>query len=91
MLRLYFHLRIKRKRHQLQLMLMRHIILEKPYSCSIWVKPRSQSFWNETMINYWDEDDWIKNMRMSKEAFDYLCTELSLYISKEDTKFRKCI
>ena len=55
----------------------------------LWVKKRNQNFWYETMCNYWD--DWIKNIRMSKDAFNYLCQELSPFISKEDTNFRKCV
>ena len=65
-------------------------IRSKKHPLSIWVKPRSQSFWYETMINHWDEEDWIKNMRMSNDAFN-LCNTLRPHILKEDTRFRKCI
>ena len=67
------------------------IIRSKKHPHSIWVKPRSQSFWYEMMTNHWDEEDWIKKMRMSNDAFNLLCNTLRPHISKEDTRFRKCI
>ena len=67
------------------------IIRSKKHPFSIWVKPRSQSFWYETTINHLDEKDWLKNMRMSNDAFNLLCNTLRPHILKEDTRFRKCI
>ena len=52
------------------------IICSKTHSRSIWVKPRSQSVWYETMTDHWDEEDWIKNMRISNDAFNLLCNTL---------------
>ena len=56
----------------------------------VWRKPRSNSFWQET-CGGWADRDWIENLRMLREAFDYLCNELSPYISKRDTNYRKAI
>ena len=67
------------------------IIRSKIHLCSVWVKPRSQSFLYETMTNHWDEENWIKIVRMSNDAFNLLCNTLRPHISKEDTRFRKCI
>ena len=39
----------------------------------------------------WNERDWVENFRMSKEAFNRLCVELSPHILKRDTNFRKAI
>ena len=64
--------------------------LKKASRC-IWVKPRSKSFWYETMTNDWDGEDWIKNMRMSNNTFNLQCNALRSHISKEDSGFRKCI
>ena len=92
-LKVYLYLRYRRKRQFMQTIL-RHIlsiICSKKHPCSIWVKSRSQSFWYETTTNHWDEKDWIKNMSMSNDAFNLLCNTLTLHISKEDTRFRKCI
>ena len=66
------------------------IIRSKKHPRGIWVKPRSQSFWFETMANHWDGENWIKNMRMSNNAFNFLCNTLRPHASEEDTRFRKC-
>lgn len=65
--------------------LLRHLPVRR-----VWTKPRSQLFWEETCQG-WDERDWVENFRMSKEAFNRLCIELSPHISKKDTNFRKAI
>ena len=33
------------------------IICSKKHPRSIWVKPRNQNFWYETMTSHWDEED----------------------------------
>ena len=60
-----------------------------PVPC-VWTKPRSQFFWGETCQG-WNERDRMENFRMSKEAFNRLCVELSLHILKRDVNFRKAI
>ena len=42
------------------------------------------------MANHWDGENWIKNMRMSNNAFNFLCNTLRPHVSEEDTRFRKC-
>ena len=39
------------------------------------------------MSNHWDEEDWIKNKRMSNDALNLRCNTLGPHISKEDTTF----
>lgn len=56
----------------------------------IWAKPRVNTFWEETCQG-WNDKDWRENFRISKEAFEYLCAELSPFISKRDTNYRKAI
>ena len=56
----------------------------------VWTKPRSKLFWEETCHGC-NERDWVENFRMSKEAFNRLCVELSPHILKRDTNFRKAI
>ena len=92
-LKVYLYLRYRRKRQCMQTILTHilSIIRSKKHSLSIWVKSRSQSFWYETITNHLDEKDRIKNMRMSNDAFNLLCHTLRPHISKEDTRFRKCI
>ena len=36
-------------------------------------------------------EDWLKNFRMSKATFLYLCEQLRAVISKSDTTMRKAI
>ncbi|XP_065654502.1 uncharacterized protein LOC136081138 [Hydra vulgaris] len=43
------------------------------------------------MVNCWNEDDWIKNIRMSKAAFNYLCKEVSPFMPIQGTNFRKSL
>ena len=43
------------------------------------------------MVNCWNEDDWIKNIRMPKAAFNYLCKEVSPFMPIQDTNFRKSL
>ena len=43
------------------------------------------------MSNHWDEEDWIKNNRMSNDALNLRCNTLGPHISKEDTTFCKYI
>ena len=69
-LKVYLYLRYRLKRQFMQTILTHilSIIPSKKHPHSIWVKPRSQSFWYETMTNHWDEERWIKNMRISDDA-----------------------
>ena len=53
----------------------------------IWTKPRVNTFWEET-CQRWNDKDWKEDFRMSREAFEYLCEELSPLIPKRDTNYR---
>ena len=56
----------------------------------VWSKSRSQSFWEETWQG-WSDNDWVKNLRMSKDLFEYLCAALLPHIAKWNMNFRKAI
>lgn len=71
------------------LFLTRYVFTHLPVR-RVWTKPRSKLFWEETCQG-WNERDWVENFRMSKEAFNRLCVELSPHILKRDTNFRKAI
>ena len=79
-LRIYLNLRYRRKRQFTQTILTHilSIIHSKKHSGSIWLKSKSQNFWYETMANHWDEEDWIKNARMSNDAFNSFMTEADI-------------
>ncbi|XP_068723632.1 uncharacterized protein [Montipora capricornis] len=68
------------------LFLTRHLFTHLPVR-RVWTKPKSQLFWEETCQG-WNERDWVRNFRISKEAFNRLCVELSPHILKKDTNFR---
>lgn len=40
---------------------------------SLWMKPRSNHFWNEIVLCTYTESDWIESFRMCKETFNELC------------------
>ena len=91
-LRILLYLRSRKRRSNAMLYFIMCSIAEYTnVDRSIWVKPRSQSFWNENMMIYWSNDDWQSNLRMNKEAFTYICEMLSPHIGKQDTNFRKSI
>ena len=58
---------------------------------SIWVRPRSSDFWEYIINRTFNENDWYENFRMRKETFLYLCSELRVYIEKENTQLRRAI
>ena len=53
---------------------------------SIWVRPRSSDFWEYIINRTFNENDWYENFKMRKETFLYLCSELRVYIEKENTQ-----
>ena len=91
----YLCLRNRRKRQFMQTILTNilSIVCSKKHPRSIWVKPRSQSFSHEIMTNHWNEEDSMKNMRMSHDDCNLTLTVHTLrpYISKGDIRFLKCI
>ena len=68
-----------------------HSIYFHAFTCSSCLdQTKVKLFWEETCQG-WTERDWVENFRMSKEAFNRLCVELSPHILKRDTNFRKAI
>ena len=58
---------------------------------SIWMKPRSKSWWEDVVNATFTSDDWLKNFRMSKATFFCVCNELWSSVEKNDTMMRKAI
>ena len=67
--------------------------LTKPQTISrqIWCKSRSQTWWDLIVEKSFTSVDWVKNFRMSKQTFNFLCRELHPFLCKEDTNLRKAI
>lgn len=55
---------------------------------SVWVKPRSQAYWNSVKAGIFGEEWWVLNLRMTRRTFVKLCTELRPYLEKSATRFR---
>lgn len=56
-----------------------------------WVKPRSTTWFNEFLVNVYDDRRWIQMFRMSKASIAELCNALRPVIQKQETKFRVAI
>ena len=42
-------------------------------------------------MNIFTKENWIENLRMSRETFQYLCTQLRPHIQRQDTRLRRPI
>ena len=58
---------------------------------SVWVKQRSNCWWEQVVNDTFTPNDWLENFRMSNATFLYLCNELRSSIEKSDTIMRKAI
>ncbi|XP_022754677.1 protein ALP1-like [Durio zibethinus] len=57
----------------------------------LWVKDRSNAWWDECNQPDYPEEEFKKAFRMSKSTFDIICEELNSVIAKEDTTLRNAI
>lgn len=57
----------------------------------LWVKDRSNAWWDECNRPEYPESEFKKAFRMGKKTFDAICDELSSAIAKEDTTLRTAI
>ncbi|KAK4744598.1 hypothetical protein SAY87_010910 [Trapa incisa] len=57
----------------------------------LWVKDRSNSWWDECSRPDYPEEEFRKAFRMGRETFDIICEELNSVIAKEDTTLRCAI
>ena len=53
---------------------------------SLWCRKRSDDWWNVIVGKNFKEEDWVKNVRVSKRTFLFLCEELHPFLYKKDTK-----
>ena len=42
---------------------------------SVWMKPKSSSWWEEIVMSTFAASDWLENFRMSHATFLYVCNE----------------
>ncbi|KAL6970664.1 hypothetical protein U1Q18_052769 [Sarracenia purpurea var. burkii] len=57
----------------------------------LWVKSRSQAWWDECNSCEFPEEEFRKAFRMGKETFDMICNELSSVVAKENTTLRDAV
>ena len=62
-----------------------------PSARALWANERSTHWWDHVVNSSFTGEDWLKNFRMSKATFLYLCEYLRAIISKSDTTMRKAI
>ena len=55
----------------------------------MWAFPRSSNWWEDIVLNNFNQHDWIQNFRMSKQSFQYLCDQLRGVLEKQATRLRK--
>ena len=58
---------------------------------SIWMRQRSCNWWEDVVLQSFQDHDWIENFRVSKSTFLYLCDQLKSRIDKQNTVMRNCI
>ena len=58
---------------------------------SMWMKSRSNSWWEDVVNAILTSDNWFENLRMSKATFLYVCDKLRSSVEKNDTAIRKAI
>ncbi|CAL5434728.1 unnamed protein product [Camellia sinensis] len=57
----------------------------------LWVKSRSQAWWDQCNSAEFPEEEFRKAFRMGKETFDMICNELSSVVAKENTTLRDAV
>ena len=57
----------------------------------LWVKDRSNAWWDECNSPDFPEEEFKKAFRMGRATFDSICEELNSVIAKEDTTLRNAI
>lgn len=56
-----------------------------------WVKPRSKVWFSIFVMTVYDDERWVANFRLTKDALFRLSDVLMPYIIKQNTKFREAI
>lgn len=57
----------------------------------LWMKNRSQEWWDEDVNGRFTEMEFLQNFRMSKATFNYICQRLSTRLERQDTNMRRPI
>ena len=58
---------------------------------SVWMCQRSVTWWEDVVLQSFEEHDWLENFRVSRGTFQYLCQQLRPALEKQNTVMRKSI
>ena len=58
---------------------------------SVWMRDRSNVWWDRIVGQCFSASDWLENFRMSQGTFQYICIELKPIIEKKDSAMRQAI
>lgn len=53
-----------------------------------WARPRSTEWWDRTVLETWDDRQWLQNFRMRKATFLELCASLAPALQRQKTRMR---
>ncbi|XP_077384014.1 uncharacterized protein LOC144022774 isoform X2 [Festucalex cinctus] len=56
----------------------------------VWKNIRTSDWWDAVVSTY-DDGKWMKDFRVSKDTFEYLCYRLGPELEKSDTNYRLCV
>eukprot|EP00058_Branchiostoma_floridae_P028280 XP_002613771.1 hypothetical protein BRAFLDRAFT_85312 [Branchiostoma floridae] len=84
---------VRRRRRR---MVFAHLAIEAAREASavertLCFRDRSQHWWENDVLNNFSDKDWIENFRMRRTTFDFICTELSGRLTRQNTRFREAI
>ncbi|VFQ97743.1 unnamed protein product [Cuscuta campestris] len=64
---------------------------QPPPQRRLWVKNRSQDWWDQCSSPDFPEEEFKKAFRMGKDTFEMICGELSSVVAKENTTLRDAV
>ena len=67
------------------------VSMSLPSPRSLWMKERSDRWWEHVVKSTFTPQDWIDNFRMSQATFNYICMKLRPFVSKTNTTMRDAI
>jgi hypothetical protein len=59
-------------------------VLRMSCSRTLWMKIRSNDWWENIVMKHFQEDEWLKNFRMTKETFFWLCNQLEAKLKPDE-------
>ena len=71
--------------------IVRALCCPLPIERSCWNKARSENWWDGIVIARFTDEDWLKNFRMRKATFTFICEKLHPYLHRQDTNMRKAL